>query len=583
MGSASTPSISQLWEGRTIDGKFALLEWLGGSPECSVFVTLRQGAHRSAIKLILAEDSDVEAWLSLWELARRLAHPNLMPVFETGRCSIDGADLVYLVTECADRVLSQFIQDRPLKLHEASNILYPVADALSYLHAKGFVHGHVKPSNILVSGDQLKLSTDSFLVAAAVPTRLGTSGAYDAPELASGNLSPAADVWSLGGTLIEALTQRPLLWDPAANRPPEIPPSLPLPFAEIVPECLRLDPASRCTLAEIKARIVQPPAQPPLPSPDELVARLTQLQPSPLAHPGSPGPPPVAAEPAAPSPSTRWKPEEPRSAPALHLFEEANRPRRSKLPLVLGILVLLALGAVVLALTGNLTVPPELAKYLPPSSPAASHPQPIPPQSTAAPSPAPVQPSAQPSAQPGTPPAQATPQTSPSTPNSTPAPTPPPSAAESNPGSDEPTSQPATPAISSSDTSTSPSTAIPEPQPTQPQPEQKLPSRPRNAPGDVANRVLPAVSPEAADSMRASVLVVLRVTVNRNGSVADVSYVSPGPGNYFARVAQRAALTWKFDPPLHDGHPEPSVWRLRFFFSRRNVDVTASEEDSLAP
>lgn len=83
--------------------------------------------------------------------------------------------------------------------------------------------------------------------------------------------------------------------------------------------------------------------------------------------------------------------------------------------------------------------------------------------------------------------------------------------------------------------------------------------------------------------MRASVLVVLRVTVNRNGSVADVSYVSPGPGNYFARVAQRAALTWKFDPPLRDGHAEPSVWRLRFFFSRRNVDVTASEEDSLAP
>jgi TonB family protein len=83
--------------------------------------------------------------------------------------------------------------------------------------------------------------------------------------------------------------------------------------------------------------------------------------------------------------------------------------------------------------------------------------------------------------------------------------------------------------------------------------------------------------------MRASVLVILRVTVNRNGSVADISYVSPGPGNYFARVAQRAALTWKFDPPLREGHAEPSVWRLRFFFSRRDVDVTASEEEPFAP
>jgi TonB family protein len=582
MGSASTPSISQLWEGRTIDGKFALLEWLGGSPECSVFVTLRQGAHRSAIKLILAEDSDAEAWLSLWEIARRLAHPNLMPVFETGRYSVDGAGLVYLVTECADRVLSQFIQDRPLKPHEASNIVYPVVDALSYLHAKGFVHGHVKPSNILVSGDQLKLSTDSFLVAAAVPTRLGKPVSFDAPELASGNLSPAADVWSLGGTLIEALTQHPLLWDPAANRPPEIPQSLPLPFCEIVPECLRLDPASRCTLADIKARIVQPPAPAPLPSADELVARLT-LQHPPALLPPSAGPQPIDAEPTAQSPSARWKPEEPRSAPALRLHEEAERPRRSKLPLVFGILVLLALGGVVLALTGNLSLPPELAKYLPPSSPGDSHPQQSAPQSTAAPSPASVQPSAEPSAQPGTLPAQATPQTDPSTPDSAQASTPPSSIAESVPSSDEPTPQPVSPTTPSSDASTSPSTAHPEPQPTQPQPEQKLPSRPRNAPGAVANRVLPAVSPEAADSMRASVLVILRVTVNRNGSVADISYVSPGPGNYFARVAQRAALTWKFDPPLREGHAEPSVWRLRFFFSRRDVDVTASEEEPFAP
>src|SRR5579863_4145736 len=359
MGSTSIPSIDRLWEGRTIDGKFALLEWLGGSPECGVFVTLRQGAHRAAIKLILTEDADAESWLSLWESVRRLSHPNLMPIYETGRYSIDGAGLVYLVTDCAERVLAGFVRERPLKPHEASNFAYPVVDALTYLHAKGFVHGHVKPTNIFVSADQLKLSSDAFLVAAAVPTRLGKPGALDAPELASGNLSPAADVWSLGATLSEALTQHPLAWEPGSNQPPEIPQSLPLPFAEIVPECLRLDPVARCTLADIKARITQPPAPAPLPTADDLVARLAQQRTQGAQAPTVPSAPPVQAaqpphpspEPIAAAPSSRWKPEEPRAPAASSLFAgyEEPRRRRSKLPLVFGVLLLLVLAGAVLA------------------------------------------------------------------------------------------------------------------------------------------------------------------------------------------------------------------------------------------
>jgi len=83
--------------------------------------------------------------------------------------------------------------------------------------------------------------------------------------------------------------------------------------------------------------------------------------------------------------------------------------------------------------------------------------------------------------------------------------------------------------------------------------------------------------------MRAPLVVVLRVTVNRSGSVADASYVSPGSGNYFARVAQRAAEQWKFDPPLREGRPQASVWQLRFYFSRGHVEASETEEDSYIP
>jgi len=276
MGSTSVPSIGHLWEGRTIDGKYALLEWLGGGPSHGVFVTLRQGLHRAAIKVILADGEEADIYLALWETSRVLSHRHLMPIFDTGRYTIDGTSMVYIVTESADRVLSQFIEDRPLKPHEATNIVYPIVEALSYLHAKGFVHGHVKPANILVAGDELKLSTDAFRLAAGFPNRLGDPSPYDAPEVGVGILTPAADVWSLAVTLVEALTQQRPVWDSTTNTAPEIPPSLPLPFAEFLPDCLRINPTARCILSEIKAQLVPPAAAQPMPSPEELASRAAR-------------------------------------------------------------------------------------------------------------------------------------------------------------------------------------------------------------------------------------------------------------------------------------------------------------------
>jgi serine/threonine protein kinase len=298
MGSTSLPSIGQLWEGRTIDGKYALLEWLGGSANHGVFVTLRQGLTRSVIKVILAEGDDADAYMAQWEASRGLSHRHLMPIFDTGRYTIDGTSMVYIVTESADRVLSQFIDERPLKPHEATNILYPIVEALSYLHAKGFVHGHVKPSNILVAGDELKLSTDHFRLAAGVPSRLGEPSPYDAPEVGVGILTPAADVWSLSITLVEALTQQRPVWDSATNTQPEIPASLPRPFSEFVPDCLRINPTARCILSDIKAKLVPPAPAQPMPSPEELAARAARPRGDAQAAPEPPDRGQPAPEPA---------------------------------------------------------------------------------------------------------------------------------------------------------------------------------------------------------------------------------------------------------------------------------------------
>jgi len=65
--------------------------------------------------------------------------------------------------------------------------------------------------------------------------------------------------------------------------------------------------------------------------------------------------------------------------------------------------------------------------------------------------------------------------------------------------------------------------------------------------------------------------------VDRNGDVAHAEYVSPGEGNYFARISRRAAQSWKFTPPMRKGRALSSAWTLQFYFTRTNTRATATK------
>ena len=252
----TTVLIRKEWAGRVVDGKFPLLRWLGGCESCGVFLTERQGpdAQSAAIKLMPAEVADTENRAAGWEAARRLDHPRLLRLYEFGRCRMDGAEFAYVVTEFGDEVLADVLQERALTPEETGEMLGPLLEALEYLHGLGFVHGRLRPSKIMAVDDQLKLSMDHLLWAGASGA-VSDAGPYDALELASGKVSPAADVWSLGVTLVEALTQNRPEWDRKANGEPVVPEGMPEPFAGIAQGCLRVDPAKRLTLREIQARL----------------------------------------------------------------------------------------------------------------------------------------------------------------------------------------------------------------------------------------------------------------------------------------------------------------------------------------
>jgi serine/threonine protein kinase len=143
-------SIRGDWVGQVIDGRFPLLEWLGGSGTSGVFVTEIDGSTKAAIKLIPAS-ARAEDRLANWALAASLSHRHLIRVFHFGRAQVGDVALVYIVTELAEEVLSQIIPERALSADEAREMLNPVLKGLAYLHASGFVHGHLKPSNTITN------------------------------------------------------------------------------------------------------------------------------------------------------------------------------------------------------------------------------------------------------------------------------------------------------------------------------------------------------------------------------------------------------------------------------------------------
>jgi TonB family protein len=275
-------SIRGDWVGRNIDGGFPLVAWLGGSGLTGVFLTeiadrspsggdgSSSGAEprKAAIKLIAASPQ-AEDRLAMWTRAAKLSNPCLVRILDAGRAEIDEAQVVYVVTELAEEVLAQIIPERPLTADETREMLGPILDALDYLHSNGYVHGHLKPSNVLVVDNEVKVSADGLLAAGKPAQEHFSNDIHNAPEIGSGAVEPSADIWSLGVTLVEALTQQQPIWDAASDAKAEVPASLPAPFAEIVRGSLYADPARRCTLDEIRAMldgkplpVAQPIAEP---------------------------------------------------------------------------------------------------------------------------------------------------------------------------------------------------------------------------------------------------------------------------------------------------------------------------------
>jgi TonB family protein len=251
-------AMTQPWrnlEGRVVGGKFRLTRYVGGSEHSAVFLTERQGEPRkAAIKLIRANPDKTARQLDRWAKAEKMTHPHLLRMFEMGRSLMEDEELLYLLMEEAEEDLSQVVAARSLTPQECQEMLPPVLEALTYLHRQGFAHGRLRPANIMAAQERVKLSCDGLTIPGEGSNDLGAPSVYDPPEAGTEGLSPAGDVWSLGMTLMEVLTQKvPVLT--AGRKQPTLPNPVPAVLADVVRHCLCLDPKQRWTVEQIAARL----------------------------------------------------------------------------------------------------------------------------------------------------------------------------------------------------------------------------------------------------------------------------------------------------------------------------------------
>ncbi|HMI51188.1 MAG TPA: TonB family protein [Candidatus Saccharimonadales bacterium] len=501
-----TDSWTQL-EGHLVDEKFPLRRYLGGSDHSIVFLTHRpdDSVQDAAIKLIPADSIVPDLQFSRWRLAAQLSHPHLLRQFATGRCQLDGRDWLYIVTEHAEENLAQILPERPLTPEELGDAMEPLLDALVYLHSRNFVHARIKPPNILVAGDQVKLSTDGVLQLDDSSGRPQFPSAYDAPEYASGSISAASDSWSLGMAVVEALTQKLPEASAEQDARPRVPSTLPASFLDIARHTLQPDPEKRWTVTEIATRLnpqsraaaaaasakaVAPPAM-SQPVHTAYVSRLAQTQ-SWQLPPG-----PAAKKYPSAKPSYFWLS-------------------------TIAVLVLVASLAI-----------PKFANHDANNSASTSA--------------APAVANRQPAAPARSARAQsAVPRPRPKSPERTP-----PAAAQ------QPSRSP--------DSLKTASEREKIPAPSAASPAAGSPTR--GAKGAVLGQVLPEVSEKARATIRGTVRVNVRVQVSPAGKVTQAERDSGSSSPYFTDLSLEAARRWAFRPAELAGHGAPTEWLIRFEFS----------------
>ena len=254
-----------------VPGRIAL-DHLGGGYDYETYLGWDEHLFSTIVVKIIRPDL-TEKERALRHLVREasilqsLGHPVVPRCFDVQE---DG-DRPHLVLEYLEGdTLGSLLRFGTLSLEQLIPLAVSVCGALHYLHAEGYVHLDVKPSNIVMDVPPRLIDFSiarTIEDAADLQVDVGSSD-YMAPEQCRpgerGKVQPGSDMWGLGVTLYQALVGKlpypegvrdhddPEVEYPQLVEKPEYPPlDVPQQLVEPLMRCLEDDPADRPTPAEL--------------------------------------------------------------------------------------------------------------------------------------------------------------------------------------------------------------------------------------------------------------------------------------------------------------------------------------------
>jgi serine/threonine-protein kinase len=217
--------------------RYTIEREIGRGGMAAVYLAADSRHHRSvAIKVLspqLAAAVGPERFLHEIRIAAGLAHPHILPLFDSGAAEVVGREssvelstldsrpstlLYYTMPYIAgDSLRDRLRRDGALPVADAVRIAHRMAEALAYAHARNVIHRDIKPENILLGDGEPMLADFGIAQAAGFgDERLTGAGmvigtpSYMSPEQVSGEpIDGRSDVYALGCVLYEMLLGQP--------------------------------------------------------------------------------------------------------------------------------------------------------------------------------------------------------------------------------------------------------------------------------------------------------------------------------------------------------------------------------------